>query len=116
MARYALYVFELSDSVGKKPGIPAKISAAPYVYVGYTGKKRRERLKEHRTGYYAADKRWMKHYARTRADLWADWPKYATKADALSAEAELAAALGEQGYTVVNKTGIALAIAKKAAG
>lgn len=106
MRRYVLYVIELSDSVAKRRRIPQRRSTAPYVYVGYTSKRRRMRLAEHRSGErFSADRRWAKHYGRARADLWADWPKYRSKADALAGEAALAAELNELGYTVVNKTG-----------
>ncbi len=109
MSRHVLYVIELSDSVAKKKNIPPRRSPKPYIYVGQTSKRRRVRLAEHRSGErYVADRRWAKHYGRARADLWADWPKYRSKADALAGEAALAAELNERGYTVVNKTGTAI--------
>lgn len=105
MRRYRVYVIELKDSVAKRRKVPERRSSKPFLYVGYTSKRRRERLAEHRIGRFAGDRKWAKHYGRARADLWADAPKYRTKADALAGEAALAAALDELGYTVVNKTG-----------
>lgn len=113
MRRYVLYVFELRDSVGKLRRVPARMTSEPYVYVGYTAKRRRERLREHRIGHYVADRRWAPHYGKTRGDLWAGWQKYATQAEVLAAESQLAASLQERGYTVVNKTGSPLSIAPK---
>ncbi len=109
--RYVLYVIELSDSVGKRRKIPRRRSSKPYLYVGQTSKRRRERLAEHRTGRYAGDRKWMPHYVRARADLWRGWPRVHTLDDALDAERDLADALETRGYTVVNKTGSAIQLA-----
>lgn len=114
MSRYLVYVVELSDSVAKRPGIPRRLSEKPYIYVGYTSKRRRVRLAEHRIGRYVADRRWAPHYLRARADLWSGWPAVHTLTDALEAERDLADALTARGYTVVNKTGKPLALPAQA--
>lgn len=103
--RYVVYAFELSDSVAKRRRIPPRRTSKPYVYVGYTSKRRRERLAEHRTGRYAGDRKRMPHYVRARADLWHGWPAVHTLTDALEAERDLADALETRGYTVVNNVG-----------
>ena len=105
-----LYVFELADTVRERHRVPPKRTARPYVYVGYTGRSRRERLNEHRLGRFAADKKWAPHYVRARADLYRLWPTYPTAEEALEAEANLARVLATEGYTVVNKTGRAIQI------
>jgi hypothetical protein len=103
--RYVLYVFELSDAVGRRRRVPSRRSSKPYVYVGYTSKTRRARLAEHGEGRYSGDRKWAPHYVRARADLWNGWPRVDTLDDALDGERDLADALNARGFTVVNKTG-----------
>lgn len=108
--RYSLYVIELADSVANIKRVPDRRSSKPFVYVGYTSKRRRERLAEHRIGRYVADRKWVPHYVRARADLWRGWRSVHSKHEALAAERGLADALDAAGYTVVNKTGKPLAL------
>lgn len=108
---HRLYVFELADSVGSRRRIPRRRSDAPFVYVGYTSKSRRVRLREHRTGRFAADKKWAPHYVRAWPDLYRLWPVYPTQEMALVGETQLAKVLETRGFTVVNKTGTPIAIA-----
>lgn len=115
MAEYQLYVFELSDSVASRKGVPARRSSHPYVYVGYTSRARRVRLKEHRHGRFFADKKWAPHYVTARPDLYRLWPTYEALDDALAGELRLATGLDRRGFTVVNKTGTAITIDRRAA-
>lgn len=113
MRKYVLYVFQLRASVARRKHIPARKSSKPYLYVGYTSKSADERLEEHRVGRYVADRKWVAYYKRPRPDLSARWPTYATQREALAGEAALAKALGRRGFTVVNKTGVPISIAKR---
>ena len=108
-----LYVFQLRATVARRRRTPARKTSKPYLYVGYTSKSAEERLEEHRVGRFAADRKWVPYFKRPRLDLSARWPTYAAQDDALAGEAALARALGARGFTVANKTGIAISIPPK---
>lgn len=102
---YWVYVFELADDVGSLRNVPAKQGRRPYVYVGYTGKPRRQRLREHRIGWHFADRKWVPYYVRARPDLYRGWGPYLTPTEALRMERTRAESLKTHGYTVANNTG-----------
>lgn len=107
-----LYVFQLRASVSRLRRTPARKTSKPYLYVGYTSKSAEERLEEHRVGRFVADRKWEPYYKRPRPDLSARWPTYATQDEALAGEAALSKALSGRGFTVVNKTGTPISIAR----
>lgn len=95
-----VYVIELSDEVG-----PRKNQRFPNVYVGETCKSREERFLQHRTGYFAGDRRWAPFVTRLMPELFEHLPDMDSREDA-EVEAEgLAAELARQGYTVRGQRG-----------
>jgi hypothetical protein len=98
---YRIYVVELDDDVGPKTGR----SDMPWLYVGETGLDPKVRIEQHRTGAHnRKGKLYAKvvrdHFVRVRQDLSADIPPVHTRPASKQREAETAASLEAQGYSV----------------
>ena len=64
-----VYVIELNDNVG-----PRRDARFPNVYVGETCRSREERFRQHKSGYFAGDRKWAPFVVRLRPDLSEDLP------------------------------------------
>jgi len=95
--RFHVYVVELDHR--------ALDSSQPCVYVGETGLTPSERYARHRAGGRTAARVVHRHGVRLRPDLCASWGPYPSRASAVVAEADLAAALRAAGYGVFGGQG-----------
>jgi predicted GIY-YIG superfamily endonuclease len=100
---YSLYVIELSRDVRAEVGFARRNHACredkPCVYVGQTALTPEKRFAQHRAGYKS--NRYAHRYGvRLRPKLVADRGPFATRDEALEAEAALAERLRRRGYGV----------------
>lgn len=90
---YCVYVVQLDDAAR-----PAHVTDGVCIYVGQTSHTPEERLAKHRAGIRSA-KSVRKYGLHLRPDL-VDVGPFATRAEALAAEADLAKSLRDQGFHV----------------
>lgn len=96
--RHHVYVIELEPIVTS--------DGKPALYVGETGQTPAVRFARHLAGGRTASKVVARHGVRLRPDLAAGWGPYASRAQAVAAEAALAEELRAVGYHVYGGQGV----------
>lgn len=100
---YCVYVIELDSKVlqNRKFRKENPNGGKRCAYVGHTAHTAEHRFSQHKAGVkFLSGQRWVKRYGlRLRTDL-SSGIRYATRAEALQAEVEMAESLRKQGWSV----------------